>query len=193
MSLTLLDWRRRVDALYAAARADPSAGGLQRFRAAKDALFRDHPDSPLPEERRGGNFGGLAYRPYDGSVRFEVEVQLAEPKVIEIEGSAGSLTPFRRFGRIELPGLGALDVYWLETYGGGVFLPVADPVNGPRYLLDTVKGADLGGNDGRLVVDFNYAYFPSCTYDGRWACPLAPPANRLEVEVPAGEVQSSTS
>jgi hypothetical protein len=188
MSLTLLDWRRRVAELYAAARGDPGADGVQRFRADKDELFRTHPDSPLSPDRRR-NFDGLSYRPHDPALRFEVDVESVEPEVIEIEGSAGSLTPFKRFGRVALPGVGSLDVYWLETYGGGVFVPFADPVHGPRYLLDTVKGADLGGDDGRLVIDFNYAYFPSCTYDGRWACPLAPPANRLEVEVPAGEVQ----
>jgi len=28
-----------------------------------------------------------------------------------------------------------------------------------------VKGADLGEQDGRLVLDFNFAYEPSCAYD----------------------------
>ena len=62
-----------------------------------------------------------------------------------------------------------------ETYGGG------------RYLLDTVKGSDLGMQDGRLVLDFNFAYNPSCSYDPRWVCPLSPPANRLPVAIEAGE------
>ena len=56
-----------------------------------------------------------------------------------------------------------------------------------RYLFDTVKGADLGQQDGRLVVDFNFAYQPSCAYDPRWTCPLTPPANRLRVPIRAGE------
>ena len=78
-------------------------------------------------------------------------------------------------------------------YGGGVFLPFRDETNGAttygagRYVLDTVKGADLGGADGRLVVDFNYAYHPSCAYDPRWSCPLAPATNRLVGPVEAGE------
>ena len=72
-------------------------------------------------------------------------------------------------------------------------MPFRDATNGDttygagRYVLDTVKGADLGGSDGRLIVDFNYAYHPSCTYDPRWSCPLAPPANRLAGPVEAGE------
>jgi hypothetical protein len=86
-----------------------------------------------------------------------------------------------------------LELYWLTSYGGGLFLPFADATSGTetygagRYLLDTVKGADLGQEEGRLVLDFNFAYFPSCAYDPRWTCPLAPPANRLSVPVRAGE------
>ena len=78
-----------------------------------------------------------------------------------------------------------LELYWLDAYGGGMFVPFADATSGDetygagRYLLDTVKGADLGTEDGRLVLDFNLAYNPSCSYDPRWACPLSPPANRL--------------
>jgi uncharacterized protein len=37
------------------------------------------------------------------------------------------------------------------------------------------------------VLDFNYAYNPSCAYDPRWSCPLAPPQNRLTMAVEAGE------
>jgi uncharacterized protein (DUF1684 family) len=54
-----------------------------------------------------------------------------------------------------------------------------------------VKGADLGEQDGRLVLDFNFAYNPSCAYDQRWACPLTPPENRLPVPVRAGERHGS--
>ena len=59
---------------------------------------------------------------------------------------------------------------------------------GGRYLVDTVKGADLGGDDGHLVVDLNFAYPPSCAYDPAWACPLAPAGNTTETVVPVGEL-----
>ena len=58
----------------------------------------------------------------------------------------------------------------------------------PYEADDTVKGADLGSDDGRLVLDFNFAFNPSCAYDARWACPLAPPENRLPFAVRAGEL-----
>ena len=37
------------------------------------------------------------------------------------------------------------------------------------------------------MLDFNFAYNPSCAYDPSWACPLAPPGNRLAIGVEAGE------
>ena len=86
-----------------------------------------------------------------------------------------------------------LEVLWLDAYGGGLILPFRDATSGSetygggRYLLDTVKGADLGGADGRLLLEFNFAYNPSCVYSARWACPLTPPANRLDVAIRAGE------
>jgi hypothetical protein len=191
MSLTLLDWRRRVATLYAGVRA---GGGLDEFRAGKDELFATHPDSPLTAEARQ-HFQGLDYWPERADLRFvDVEVDHGvEPIEIDLQGSR-----FRRFGRLHLP-LGDLDVYWLETYGGGVFVPFADATSGVtsygggRYLLDTVKGADLGGGPGRLTVDFNYAYHPSCFYDPVWVCPLAPHGNRLAVPVEAGERLPTTT
>ncbi len=194
MSLTLLDWRRRMAALYAAAREDTTAepaGVLACFRAGKDALFANHSESPLPAAERAA-FTGLAYWPHDPALRFEVEVAPAPPERLNAISSTGEPYPLDRIGRASLP-MGTLDVFWVAVYGGGVFLPFRDTTSGAesygggRYLLDTVKGADLGGDDGRLVVDFNYAYNPSCAYDPRWSCPLAPPANRLTVPIRAGE------
>ncbi len=49
------------------------------------------------------------------------------------------------------------------------------------------QGADLGTEDGRLLLDFNFAYNPSYAYNPAWSCPLAPPESRLPVAVAAGE------
>lgn len=120
----------------------------------------------------------------------------AEPERVVVDGSADGRFEMTRMGtaRFELYGKpGALGLYWVEGYGGGLFLSFRDATSGAetygagRYLLDTVKGADLGTEKGRLVLDFNLAYQPSCSYDPAWACPLAPPENRLPVRVLAGE------
>ena len=176
--------------LYAGVRlAGGGEDAWHAWRTGRDELFARHPDSPRPGSPP------LPYAPHDPTLRFEVEVDRATDEATAVERSDGDTVPFRRFGRVSLP-IGELDVYWLATYGGGVFLPFRDATNGDstygggRYLLDTVKGADLGGDGERtLVLDFNFAYHPSCFYDpDTWACPLAPPANRLEVRVEAGEL-----
>ena len=195
-ALELLDWKRRVQALYAEVRAaeDPAAAWA-RWRAARDDLFARHPQSPLPPAARAG-FAGLPVFAYDPALRVLAEVADAPPTRLEIATSGGGTTVFTRCGvaRFALAGAPqALELYWLEAYGGGVFLPFADATSGRetygagRYLLDTVKGADLGMSDGRLVLDFNFAYHPSCAHDPRWACPLAPPPNRLGVPIEGGE------
>ena len=193
---TLLDWKRRVFDLYVSIRADPQPErAWHRWRVTRDELFRTHPQSPVqPEER--SSFAGLTYFDYDPAFRVPATVEGAEPVLREIATSGERPYAFRRFARAYFA-LGGdeqtLDLFWLEGYGGGVFLSFADATSGRetygacRYLLDTVKGADLGEHDGRLVLDFNFAYNPSCSYDPRWVCPLAPPENRLPVAVRAGE------
>ena len=193
MTLTLLDWRRRTAALYSAARSatDPEAG-WRTWRDGRDEMFAGHPDSPLDAAARE-TFDGLPFAPYDPALRFEPVLEPAGPARLEVPTAADGTVPLERIGTVALPGLGRLDVWWVALYGGGVFLPLRDGTaghgtyGGGRYLLDTVKGADLGGRDGRLVVDLNLAYHPSCAYDPRWSCPLAPEGNRLEAPVAAGE------
>jgi uncharacterized protein len=194
--LDLADWRRRVQDLYARVRAasDPAAA-WRIWRAARDDLFAHHPQSPLPEPERAG-FRGLPYFDHDPAARVLATVVPAEPLSLDISTSGDGAFRFTRFGsaRFELHGEDlALELYWLEGYGGGVYVPFADATSGAetfgagRYLLDSVKGADLGTVGDRLVLDFNLAYNPSCAYDPRWICPLAPPDNRLPVEIRAGE------
>ncbi len=195
--LQLLDWKRHVFAAYADVRAagDPQAAWLG-WRAVRDSLFRDHPQSALAPDARAG-FGGLRYFDYDPALRVLGDVVPGDGAVREVSASGGEIVRFRRFGavRFELDGAEhELALFWLEAYGGGVFLPFTDATSGKetygggRYLLDTVKGADLGDEDGRLVLDFNFAYNPSCSYDPRWVCPLSPRENRLGQEIRAGEL-----
>jgi uncharacterized protein (DUF1684 family) len=194
--LTLQDWRRRVFELYAALRAEPDpALGWQRWRTERDGLFAHHPATPLPADAREA-FAGLPVYAYDPAARVLADAEPAAERIITLAGSAGATFGARRFAtaRFSLGGADlGLDLYWLEGYAGGLFVPFADATSGAttygagRYLLDTVKGADLGTHDGRLVLDFNFAYNPSCSYDPRWSCPLAPPGNRLTVAITAGE------
>jgi uncharacterized protein (DUF1684 family) len=205
VSLTLLDWRRRMFDLYAAVRAsgDPSSGH-QRWCEVRDELFRTHPDAPLLPAAKA-RFEGLPVAPYDPALRFEAAVDTdVDPEQLAVPTGTDGVVTFSRAGRLRLP-VGDLDVWRLTTYGGGLFVPVKDAgagrttYGGGRYLLDTVKGADLGGDvdpatgKGTLVADLNFAYNPSCAYDPAWACPLAPPGNVLTVEATVGELLPTTS
>lgn len=194
--LDLVDWRRRVFEIYRGVRSsDDPAGAWESWRRERDELFRHHPQSPIPPDDRA-SFTGLSYFDYNPEARVLATVEQPEDqRSMVIEASEGTMelsrigrTAFELFGRSF-----ALDLYWFQTYGGGLFLSFKDATSGRltyggcRYLLDTVKGADLGMKNGNLVLDFNFSYSPSCAYDPRWVCPLAPPANRLPVPVLAGE------
>jgi uncharacterized protein (DUF1684 family) len=190
--LELADWRRQVAELYARIRATPEPEAAHElWRATRDDLFRTHPQSPLPPDDPLRD-SGLPYWPYDPSLRFTVRIEAAEPVAFDVPTSSDGTIRLRRIGRVELLGAG-LDVWWLEQYGGGIFVPLRDGTAGTetygagRYLLDTAKGADLGGTDGELVLDLNFAYHPSCRYNPRWECPLAPEGNRISFSVSAGE------
>jgi hypothetical protein len=195
-ALDLLDWKRQVFALYERVRAgsDPRTAWSE-WRGTRDQLFRDHPQSPVPAERRS-DFPGCSYFEYDPRARVLAEVEPSEPIRCDALSSTGAAFPFSRIGtgHFALDGEEhSLAVLWNEGYGGGLFVSFQDETSGretypaARYLLDTVKGADLGTNGSRLVLDFNFAYNPSCAYDASWACPLAPAESTLPVPVRAGE------
>ncbi|OJV78931.1 MAG: hypothetical protein BGO37_00820 [Cellulomonas sp. 73-92] len=195
IELELAEWRRAVAELYASVRreADPAAAH-QLWRTGRDSLFRSHPQSPLlPDDPLRTT--GVPYWPYDPDLRFALPLEPAEPRELALPTDGDSLTGMRRIGRVRLPAPfdATLDVWWLHQYGGGLFLPVRDATagtasyGGGRYLLDSAKGADLGGEGDRIVVDLNFLYHPSCRYDPAWQCPLAQPGNTIAAEIRAGE------
>ncbi len=197
--ITLLDYRRSVSDLYHTIRdyGTQSADAHTLFKTTRDDLFKSHLQSPLDSTQQS-TFNGLSYYSYDPAYRIVVKPRpLAEPQMFHVDlGDDGQFT-MRQFAEVDITlpvGTGTLGVFWIEGYGGGVFIPFRDATNddttygGGRYVLDTIKGVDLGSEgDDELVLDFNYAYHPSCYYNPRWVCPLAPPQNRLSFPVNAGE------
>ncbi len=199
-SLELADYRRRVSDLYAQVRDASPLEGWKKWRTGRDLLFAEHPQTPIEPDDRPA-FRGLDYYPYDPAYRLEAVVENAEPWSGSISHSADGSTPFRRIGRVglDLPGgRVTLSLYWLDTYGGGLFLPFRDGTagettyRGGRYLLDTAKGADLGTAGDSLILDFNFSYHPSCVHSWSWSCPLAPADNQVDVPIAAGERLAST-
>ena len=196
-TLDLLDWKRRVAELYGVIRsaAEPRAA-WDRWREVRHELITRHAESPIVEPARRAAFQGPWYFDYDPAFRVTAAVEEAEHEDVDVVTSGDGTYSMTRFAtaRFELGGAPrSLDLFWIGGYGGGLFLSFRDATSGSetygacRYLLDTIKGADLGTDDGGLVLDFNFAYQPSCSYDPRWVCPLAPPQNRLALPVTAGE------
>jgi len=199
-ALDVADWRRQVFALYETVRESSDLyAAHDLWRRGRDRLFASHPSTPLlPADL--ADFSGLPVRPYDPDWRFEAALLPADPARIEVETGTDGVVPFERIGLVSIPSIGTLDVWRLASYGGGLFIPVKDALagrpggtyGGGRYLVDTVKGADLGSTATTLVLDFNFAYNPSCAYDPAWACPLAPAGNVVDVEIPVGERYSGS-
>jgi len=195
-SLSLLDFRRRVSDLYSKVRAATPVDGHRLWVAERDDLFRNHSQSPIPVERRA-SFDGLSLWPYDETLRFDLTVEATtDESTVGLPHSGVGATRGRAVGVVTVP-LGRtgieLTVFRLDQYGDGLFLPFVDGTagsasyGGGRYLIDTAKGADLGSTDSTIVVDFNFAYHPSCVHDSRWSCPLAPASNRFDHPIRAGE------
>jgi uncharacterized protein (DUF1684 family) len=196
--LELADWRRRVAEMYAAVRADDDPERAHaRWRATRDALISTHPQSPAPPGA-AIRATGVPYWPNDPALRFVRPLRAAGPGPaarLRLATDNGRLTALGLIGRVELPEpvAGSVAVWSLEQYAGGLFVPLRDGTagdtsyGGGRYLLDTAKGADLGGGPGTLVIDLNFLYHPSCRYNPDWQCPLAPPGNTIPAPVRAGE------
>ncbi|MFZ2106658.1 MAG: DUF1684 domain-containing protein [Roseiarcus sp.] len=196
----LVEWRESVAAIYRDVRethdADPGAAWL-RFRKQRDRLNKRHPCSALTDEEKR-SFTGFAYHEYDPYLCIVGEIDYAVAEFsLDIEVSEGTLH-CRRIGVARFSHArqrASLDLFWLDIYGGGLWLPVGDQTNGTttyrggRYLYDTAKGANLGLNaeGSRILLDFNFLYPPSCALSDSWICPLCPPANRLPFKLEAGE------
>jgi len=189
--LELWDYRRRVADIY----SDVRSGGREeltwrRWVRRRDELFGTHPQTPLEHPE---SFTGLPYFDHDPTWRTVARF------VASAEEPWGE---FLRIGTLQFElrtVASSLPLFWLNVYGGGVFVPFRDRTNGTstygggRYLLDTVKGADLGQEGASVILDFNYSYHPSCVHSDRWACPLAPLASDLQYEVTAGERLAETT
>ena len=186
------------------AATDPAAA-LAHWRAVRERLYREHPQSPVPAARRA-EFRARHFD-HDPRLRFHAVVE-AGPATRAWRAAAGAAEqrhrqPVVQPGRPRSAAIprrrARLSVFWMAGYAGGLFIPFRDATNGTetygagRYLVDAAKGADLGAAPGpdaeswALILDFNFATQPSCAFDPRWACPLAPPENRLDLEVRAGE------
>lgn len=145
-----------------------------------------------PECRLRTEFAGIESWPVDPAARVVGRyVPFAEPKPLEVPNQAGYVDTTLFYGEVAFeyggravslrPIVGApgdTKLFFVfadettgrETYGGG------------RFLY-----GDLS-EDGTVVLDFNKAYNPPCSFNPYTTCSLPPPGNTLPVTVRAGEM-----
>jgi uncharacterized protein (DUF1684 family) len=202
-AIDIADWRLRTFALYETVRkisVESPAEAHSYWRHERDRMFATHPASALTA-RDKASFSGLRTADYDPIYRFHVPLtKEGAGREMSVETATDGLVNFVRLGTFDLPEMEQLAVWKHVGYGGGIFVPFRDATAGQpggsygsgRYLIDTIKGAFHGvrgsGPGAEFVLDFNFAYNPSCAYNEAWTCPLAGPSNRLAVDIPAGEL-----
>ena len=152
--VALADWRRCVSVLYATIRVteDPRIR-WEIWRGARLALFRDHSQLPIDSARRS-SYHGVPVFAYDPPLRFLVAVEVLADILEEVWdiGADGRIRVLPGLRTVGLrAALGAeLTVFQTQGYGGGMLLPLKDGTSGAetygcgRYLLNSIKGADLG-------------------------------------------------
>jgi uncharacterized protein (DUF1684 family) len=163
---------------------------LADFRKHKDEYFASGAHSPLDPADQSG-FEGLAYFPYHPTLQFEIDIDAIDDQgsPLTLDTSDGQKIDFLVAGKVRfLAENGEYELTLLKDYDRGrFFLPFLDATSGletyagGRYLDPQQKP------NGKLVLDFNYAYNPYCAYGEGWSCPLPPDQNKLPVEIRAGE------
>lgn len=163
---------------------------LDDFRKHKNEYFASGAHSPLePDDIKG--FEGLAYYPYNPALQFELDIEPTDDQGsrLTLDTSDGQRIDFLIAGAVHFMvdnGEYALTLL-KDSDRGRFFLPFNDTTNGletysgGRYLDPQQKP------NGKLAIDFNFAYNPYCAYGDGWSCPLPPEQNKLQVELRAGE------
>lgn len=141
------------------------------------------------------DFLGVDYFPIDPSWHIVATwVPFDPPHKLEIGSVIGTID------KVDVPGKAVFQhdghTYELLPYqeepGGELFFVIADRTSGKetygaaRFLYAALPENGLG-RDGKVILDFNEAYNPPCAFTPFATCPLAPPENRLDLRITAGE------
>lgn len=148
---------------------------------------------PAAEART--HFAGITYFPIDPSWRIEAQWLPFHPAhTLEMGTAIGTID------KVSVPGKAVFQrdghtfelLPYQEEPGGELFFVLADKTSGKetygaaRFLYAKLPAAGIE-QPGTVVLDFNRAYNPPCAFTPFATCPLAPPENRLDIAVTAGE------
>jgi len=134
-------------------------------------------------------FRGFHWFPIDASFRVVGRfVKDAAPQTVRIPNQTGDEEAYTTEGVVEFT-LGGQKVALrpMTTRPGRLYFIFRDGTSG-RETYETARFLYANLNpDGAVVLDFNQAYNPPCSFNPYTTCPLPPPENRLKVRIPAGE------
>ena len=200
--LSLIDWRREIFEIYSDIRTE-SDGKMawEKWRVKREELFKHHPESPTFNIKSiPGSYAQPILYPYNPNFCLSSKFKFLESsEILELITDDNSITRIQPF--LETTNLFEklnieLTIFKILGYGGGLFLPFFDKgcfsngenYEGGRYLIDTIKGADLGEcKKNELRLDFNFSYNPSCSYNSKWTCPIIKNYNNIPILIDAGE------
>lgn len=193
------------------------SGALVDGRAVERAALRDDAKGSTPSEVRFGSatlfvierdgrkavrvkdeqaetrvgFEGLEYFPIDPTWRVVADwVPFDPPYELELGTVIGTIEKenvpgkavFMRDGRV-------FELYPIQEVPEALFFVFGDLTSG-KETYGAGRFLDTGlPVDGKLVIDFNEARNPPCAFTPYATCQLAPPENRLDVRVEAGELK----
>ena len=176
------------------AKAQDEAGEVQRFREIRDKSFRNAGETPLTSADFA-DFKGLEY--FDLSEKFIVKAKLektSDQQIFMMPTSTGAARKYFKYGILtfEIEGKNfSLNAFQSEAEAKKnieIFVPFKDLTSGKetygagRYLNIKIPADDTA------ILDFNYAYNPSCAYgNSQFSCALPPKENFLQTEIKAGE------
>jgi uncharacterized protein (DUF1684 family) len=164
---------------------------IEQWRADREQLFRDGPDSPIPPDKRELLLP-IPYYPVDQAFVVPAALKLNDERpVFDIPTSTGTLRKYQLVGTLEFRLQGQpMSLGALVPAGEDIrdlFVPFMDLTSGDetypagRYL-DVAPTST-----GIYSIDFNRAYNPYCAYNLAYECPYPPPSNQLKVAVRVGE------
>jgi uncharacterized protein (DUF1684 family) len=159
---------------------------LEEFRQRKDEFLKTGAESPISVEERP-SFAGLRYFPEDPNLRFLVPLARVPEEQLEFETSSGEKKIFKRVGKLGFSierQAAQLTLYQAES--GSYFLPFRDATSG-QETYGAGRYLEVEEKDGKIDLNFNYAYNPYCAYGSGYSCPLPPVENWLKVPIMAGE------
>jgi len=163
---------------------------LESFRARREEYMRTHGQSPLTETQKT-NFVPPEYFPENPELVFVVEAnEDISHESVPLGTTSGESKEYIPYAAVHLVIEGepvTLTVFQEPGRGRRLLIPFKDATNGNETYGAGRTVDPRSRPDGKLVIDFNYAYGPYCQYNDNWTCTLPPFNNWLAVPIRAGE------